>query len=192
MRRLFIWMALAAAAGCSSNGGGGNAGTGGSGGAGGGSAGGGSAGGGSGACVDSPNACHDTCDPCSKLTAAQVSTAVGLTVVQGKSYDGHACEWEQDDSSGLPTFQVEFTANIHATDTGCDEVSNPDAGLIVTPVSSVGDLACYDQIVGLGPPLISFSKGCWAYTIAVSGGDITDSAAEADEKALALAVLPSL
>ncbi|HLK89090.1 MAG TPA: hypothetical protein VKZ18_04295 [Polyangia bacterium] len=184
MKKLFVWMALAAAAGCSSTGGG-SPGSGGSGGAGG-------AGGNGGACTDSPNACHDTCDPCTKLTAAQVSTATGVTVVQGKSYDGHACEWEQDDTSGLPVFQVQFTANIRATETGCDEVSNPDAGIIVTPVSGVGDLACYAQIVGLGTPLLTFSKGCWAYSIAVSGDGVSDATAEADEQALALVVLPSL
>jgi hypothetical protein len=115
---------------------------------------------------------------------------VGVTVVQGNSYDSHACEWQ--DSPTNPTFEVTFTANIHATDTGCDEVSNPDAGVIVTPVSGVGDLACYDQIVGLGTPLLSFSKGCWAYTMAVSGSGVTDAMAETDEKALALVVLPGL
>jgi hypothetical protein len=61
MNRLFIWIALAIAAGRSSNGGGGTTGTGGTGGA----------GGAGGACVDSPDACHGTCDPCTKLTAAQ-------------------------------------------------------------------------------------------------------------------------
>ena len=181
MKRLFISIALVAAAGCSSSGGG-NTGTGGSGGG----------GGAGGACVDSPAACHDTCDPCTKLTAAQVSTAVGLTVLQGNSYDAHACAWEQDNSNGLPTFPVQFTANIHATDTGCNQVGGAEAGVVVTPVSGVGDVACYQQIVGLGTPLLSFSKGCWAYTIAVSGNGVTDGTAEADEKALALTVLPNL
>jgi hypothetical protein len=183
-------MALAAAAGCSSSGGG-SPGTGGSGGGGGAGATGG-AGGSGGACTDSPNACHDTCDPCTKLTAAQVSTATGVTVVQGNSYDAHACAWEMDNSSGLPTFQVQFTANIHSTETGCSEASNADAGVIVTPVSGVGDMACYQQIVGLGTPLLAFSKGCWAYEMAVSGDGVSDATAEADEKALALAVLPNL
>jgi hypothetical protein len=177
-------MALAAAAGCSSSGGG-SAGTGGSGGGAG-------TGGTGGACTDSPGACHDTCDPCTKLTAAQVSTAVGVTVMQGNSYDSHACAWEMDNSSGLPTFQVQFTANIHATETGCDTAGSADAGIIVTPVSGVGDMACYQQLVGLGTPLLAFSKGCWAYEMAVSGDGVSDATAEADEKALALAVLPSL
>ncbi len=186
MRKLFLWMVMAAAAGCSSSGGGspGTGGSGGSGGAG--------AGGSGGACTDSPNACHDTCDPCTRLTAAQVSTATGVTVVQGNSYDGHACAWEMDNSSGLPTFQVQFTANIHATETGCDAVGGADAGVIVTPVGGIGDLACTQQIVGLGTPLLAFSKGCWAYEMAVSGDGVSDATAVADEKALALAVLPSL
>jgi hypothetical protein len=182
MNRWVVLAAVAVAAGCSS--GGGSGATGGSGGTG--------AGGTGGACVDSPNACHDTCDPCTKLTAAQVSTAVSVTVMQGTSYDAHACAWETDNASGLPTFQVQFTANIHATDTGCDETGGADAGVVVTPASGIGDVACYQQIVGLGTPLLSFSKGCWAYQMAVSGDSVSDTTAEADEKALALAVLPNL
>jgi hypothetical protein len=91
-----------------------------------------------------------------------------------------------------PNDQVQFTANIHATDTGCDETGGADAAVVVTPVSGVGDVACYQQIVGLGTPLLSFSKGCWAYQTAVSGDGVSDATAEADEKALALALLPSL
>lgn len=112
--------------------------------------------------------------------------------MQGNSLDAHACAWEMDNSFGLPTFQVQFTANIHATETGCDETGGADAGVVVTPVSGVGDAACYQQIVGLGTPLLSFSKGCWAYEIAVSGNGVSDATAEADEKALALVVLPNL
>jgi hypothetical protein len=183
MNRWVVLAAVAAAASCSS--GGGSSGMGGSGGTGAGGTGGGT-------CVESPNACHDTCDPCSKLTAAQVSMAVGVTVIQGNSYDAHACAWEMDNSSGLPSFQVQFTANIHGTDTGCDETGGADAAVVVTPVSGVGDVACDQQIVGLGTPLLSFSKGCWAYEMAVSGDGVSDATAEADEQALALAVLPNL
>jgi hypothetical protein len=79
--------------------------------------------------------------------------------MQGNSYDAHACAWEMDNSSGLPTFQVQFTANIHATDTGCDQTGGADAGIVVTPASGIGDVACYQQIVGLGTPVALVQQG---------------------------------
>ena len=55
-----------------------------------------------------------------------------------------------------------------------------------------GMAATVGQIVGLGTPLLSFAKGCWSYTMAVSGAGVSAATAETDEKALALAVLPNL
>lgn len=167
--------------GCSSSSGGsGNTGTGGT----------------SGACMASPNACHDTCNPCTKLTQTQVAMAVGVAVGPGdNSSNSHQCHFEHDTSSGLPDLQVDFGSNIDAQTFAdiCAPVSgDASAGIVVTPVSGVGDGACYTSLPGLGGPILNFLRGCWSYSVAVADTTSTDAAIEAEEKAIALDALPNL
>jgi len=190
MRGLII-AALAVAVGCSSSGGSAG-GTGGSGGAG--VTG---TGGSGGACTASPNACHDACNPCTKLTQAEVTAAVGLMVGPGdNSNDSHACHFEHDDTGGSPTLQVDFTANMDAqtfADICHNEVAAAtDAGFIITPISGVGDDACTTALPGLSQPILMFLKGCWSYSVAVTSYGVSDTTIVSQEKAIALDAIPNL
>ena len=153
-------------------------------------------GGGSGACTASPGACHDTCDPCTRLTQSQVSAAVGIMVGPGdNSSDSHQCHFEHDDSGGLPDLQVDFDSNMDAQTFAdvCKPVSaDAGSGIVVTPVSGVGDAACYTSGTGMSGPILNFLRGCWSYSVAVTDGTSTDATIECQEKAIALAALPNL
>ncbi len=168
-------------AGCSSSGGGnGVTGTGGT----------------SGACTVSPNACHDTCNPCTKLTQAQVTAAVGIAVGPGdNSSDSHQCHFEHDTTGGLPDLQVDFDSNMDAQTFAdlCAPVSgDASVGIVVTPVTGIGDGACYNALPGLSAPILIFLKGCWSYSVAVTDSTSTDATIESQEKAIALDALPNL
>ncbi|HXJ23205.1 MAG TPA: hypothetical protein VMT03_23515 [Polyangia bacterium] len=187
MRDLLIAV-IAVAVGCSISGGTAG-GTGGAGGAG--------TGGSGGACTASPNACHDACNPCTKIAQSQVTAAVGVSVGVGdNSNDSHACHFEHDDGSGLPTLQVDFTANMDAqtfADICHNEVSAAtDAGFIITPISGVGDDACTTALPGLSQPILMFLKGCWSYSVAVTSYGISDPTIVSQEETIALAATPSL
>jgi hypothetical protein len=91
----------------------------------------------------SANACVDGCNPCTKVTDAQVATAVGLPAVQG-TWNGDICEWDFTDAEGNP-FTVSLGVNIDYRTFGdeCHVENVPDSGITVTAVSGVGDDACY-------------------------------------------------
>jgi hypothetical protein len=190
MRHRNAWVILVAAViGCSSSSG--SSGTA----AGGGGGGTGGAGGGCPAGA-SPNACFGTCNPCTRLTDAQVNAAVGVTVSPGSQYpdggggDSHSCTWIQY----TPLVQVLLDSNVNA-DTFSKICGAPSGGgLTVTPVAGVGDSACYTQIQGLGGPILNFERGCWGYSLSISGpsAQFPDATMEADEKTLALDALPNL
>ncbi len=145
-------------------------------------------------CTASPNACTGSCNPCTRLADAQVTSIMGVPVSPGTQYtkdgggDAHTCSWIQYNERGLPLVQVVLTANMTSAD--CNEKSG--AGITITPVAGIGDEACYSQMQGLGPALLSFRKGCAAYSFAVSAPKLDEATIEADEKKLALAVLPNL
>lgn len=147
-----------------------------------------------GSCTPSPNACSGSCNPCTRLADTQVTSIMGLPLSPGTQYtkegggDGHACSWIQYSEHGMPLVQVVLTANMTSAD--CDEKSG--GGITITPVTGVGDEACYSQMQGMGSALLSFRKGCSAYSFAVSAPKLDEATIEAKEKSLALAVLPNL
>ncbi len=152
-----------------------------------------------GACTTfSPNACTDGCNPCSRLSDAQVAAVIGTSTVG--QWDSDACLWEYDDAQGYPLFEVSFLINSnYATfEDFChpaDPVGDP---YTVTPVSGVGDDACYltTSIGALGSE-IDFLKGCWAYSVSINGPagqspPFSDATVQIDEKTLALDAVPNL
>lgn len=147
-----------------------------------------------GSCTPSPNACSGTCNPCTRLPDAQVASIMGVSLSPGTQYtkegggDGHTCSWIQYSERGLPLVQVVLTANM--TNPHCGEKSGH--GVTITQVSGVGDEACYSQMQGMGAALLSFRKGCSAYSFAITAPKLDEPTIEAKEKSLALAVLPNL
>ncbi len=153
-------------------------------------------GGSGGTCTASPHACFDTCNPCSILTQSEVAAIVNVAVAAGdNSTDPHMCQYIYSDSSGLPALQVLIYTNINSQT--FSQVCHPpsssfDAGIVLTPVSGVGDDACYLSGGGNVWPDLNFEKGCWAYEIAVFGNMLSGATEQGYEKSIALAMLPKL
>jgi hypothetical protein len=130
-------------------------------------------------------------DPCSLLTQAEVSAAVGQPVGPGSSADdSKSCDWQYP-ADGVPNIQA--TIGIEDGDLSgmCDVPSNSDLGISVDPVSGVGDGACFIQMAGLraGANLV-VSKGGQVFSTSVAlPASATISQVEDADKALALDAL---
>lgn len=153
-----------------------------------------------GACATplSSKACVDGCNPCTRLSDAQVAAVMGGSSVG--QWDGDACLWEYDDAQGNLSYEVSLIVNNdYATYQDlCHPAVTAGDPYTVTPVSGVGDDACYltTSIGALGSEL-DFLKGCWAYQVSVNGPaghspPFSDAVVQADEKSLALAAAPNL
>jgi hypothetical protein len=140
--------------------------------------------------------CFGTCDSCTLITQDQANADVDLELNAGDNAgDPHSCDWEHLDMSGVPDVQVIVESNINAKT--FEDICHPanhgsnDAGITVTPLSGVGDDACYVQIQGLGGPALTVLRGCWAYTISIAGptAQYPDVTTELDEKRLAAIIV---
>jgi hypothetical protein len=146
----------------------------------------------------SPNACTDGCNPCSRLSDSQVAAVFGQSVAG--QWDGNACEWAYYDAQDNLSFAVDFHVNDdYSMFQGYCHSSYGDADIYtVTPVTGVGDDACYLTTgIGMIGSELTFLKGCWAYEININGPagqapPFSDATVQADEKVLALAALPNL
>ncbi len=147
----------------------------------------------------SPKDCEDGCNPCSRLSDAQVAGVVGRPAVQGQ-WDGDACIWDFGDGQD-GSFEVIFHINTdYATyQDECHPSGAPVNGITITPVSGVGDDACTitTPVGSLGTFETRFLKGCSAYGVSITGPagkppPFDDATAKAYEKALALDAVPNL
>jgi hypothetical protein len=147
----------------------------------------------------SPNACVDGCNPCTRLSDAQVTAVVGQPA-QGK-WNGDVCEWDFDDAQGNLSLGVSLGVNLNFST--FEDLCHPavvDGGVAtVTPVGGVGDDGCYltTSAGALGSFELDFLKGCWAYSVSIvgpigQGPPFSDATVQADEKALALDAVPNL
>lgn len=191
MRRGIVLVAAALVVGCSSSSGGG-----------GGDGGGGGGGGAGASCTGptSPNAClgagHDNCNPCTKITNAQATAAVGGATLSPGMQGASQCEWVENDMNGNPSLIVDFHVGTDPRLFACD----PANGFQFTAVSGVGDSACYIQQPLAYPPhtvwQLEFIKGCAVYDTTVSPGPngppLSDAQEQSEEKALALDAVPNL
>lgn len=129
-------------------------------------------------------------DPCSLLTQAEVSAALGVSVGAGSSAgDPRSCEWMGATANAIVTINVGTTFSSL-----CGAPSNAAAGIKIVQVSGVGDGACYIEttLLGLGTNL-TFEKGGQVYSLAVNlTAQTTTAAAEAAEKTLSLGALAKL
>jgi hypothetical protein len=151
------------------------------------------------ACTPSPKACPDGCNPCTRLSDAQVAAVVGQTVPG--QWNGDVCAWDYTDAQGDPSFEVALHVNTDylTFQDLCHSGSDPDAGITITPVAGVGDDACYltTPFGALGSFDLDFLKGCDAYSISIAGPagkspPFTDAMVQGFEKALALDAVANL
>ena len=135
-------------------------------------------------------------DPCSLLTQAEVSAALGVSVGTGGPAQGESrgCGWQYP-PSGVPTEQAMVTIDVGTPFPHlCGAPSNPAAGITVIQVSGVGDGACYVTMAGLSAGTnLTFEKGGQAYSVSVILPYGTpDATVEAANKTLALDAVPRL
>jgi hypothetical protein len=150
-----------------------------------------------GTCDTSVHSCTDTCDACTLVTQQEVSADFGSQVGAPVPQNGN-CEWDYGDPlKATGGFDVVFDVRMDFA-TFQDECHPKSNGVIVvTPVLGVGDDAC---TIGAGTkarPILTFRKGCFAYSIGVNTAgpfdtQLTDDQILAAEKSLALKALPRL
>lgn len=125
-------------------------------------------------------------DPCSPVTAAQVSSAVGAKLGPGEVTAGSTvCQWA---TAAGDTAPVRVTLQFWGADafTG---MKTPLPGITKTPLAGVGDDAIYTAVGRL--TTLSVKQGKVAFVVRIYG--ISDQAKQmAAEKALALHVLAGL
>ena len=130
-------------------------------------------------------------NPCALLTQAEVSQAVGQAVGPGdNSTDSHECEFQYPPND-VPQVQASITIENETT---VDDLCAPGSGYTVTPLSGVGDAACFVDVPGLSSgDNLSFAHAGHVYTVAASfGSKGTKDQILAADKALALAALTHL
>src|ERR1700729_739439 len=122
--------------------------------------------------------------PCSLLTSAQVTAAVGVSVGEAQPIANTGCSWS------APHMIV--TVSLW-DENKWDQMKTPVPGMSRTPISGLGDDAFYTT---LGPAsgkqiaTLSVKKGSTAYLIKVYGPSVTDQMSM--EKTLAGSVLTKL
>jgi len=130
-------------------------------------------------------------NPCSLLTQADVSQAVGQAVGAGdNSTDSHECQFQYPPND-VPKVQASITIENETT---VDDLCAPGSGYTVTSLSGVGDAACFVDVPGLSSgDNLSFAHAGHVYTVAASFGSTgTKDQILAADKTLALAALTHL
>jgi hypothetical protein len=137
-------------------------------------------------------------DPCSLLTPAQVSGALGVAASAPKQIDQFNCEWSEPGANVMRGKGVllHIVGQV-GTLTPVERFNNikmplPVKGVTKTPLSGVGDDAVYGSVGGLAPEL-TVKKGNFVFQIRIHGlprNQINEI--EAKEKALAQDVLAKL
>jgi len=129
-------------------------------------------------------------DPCTLLTPAQASAALGGTVAAGKPLAGTVCQWQQQGKAGTELLKldvnlitVERFARMKSVTVGT-----------VTNVGGLGDDAYYSTLKTgrISITTLNVKKGETAVVIRVSGGEKPVEEYQAKEKAVAQAILPKL
>jgi len=129
-------------------------------------------------------------DPCTLLTTAEASAALGGTVSGGKSIAGSVCQWSQQGKPG----DVLLKLNVDiVTPDRYARMKSVFVGT-VTPVSGLGDDAYYATLQSGKTTLttLNVKKGGTAVVIRVTGGTKPAEEYQAKEKAVAQALVPKL
>lgn len=130
-------------------------------------------------------------DPCSLLTQAQVTAAIGASVDSGKSMAG-MCQWsvpnQPNSMNGKKVTLVMRTAEAF------DYAKKANPRITVTPASGIGDDAVYDTNHGATPGFatsLSVKKGNSYFVVHIYGFPDAEQV-KAMEKTLALEILAKL
>jgi hypothetical protein len=129
-------------------------------------------------------------DPCSLLTASQVSSALGVTVADGKSAIPQDCQWSQPNGGVRAKSVFVEILGLMGKLTPVDRFNTakaPVGKIVKTPVSGLGDDAVFVETMGVG---LYVKKGNSVLLIRVSGFPLED--AKAKERALAQQALAKL
>ena len=133
-------------------------------------------------------------DPCSLLTQAEVSAVLGQPVGPGSNADDpKSCDWQYPVGKA-PTVQASIGIEDVTLSDMCGTKSNPALGLTVTPVSGVGDGACFQELAGLPSGTnLTFGKNGQTFSTGVAlGANATSSQLLDADKALALDAIARL
>jgi hypothetical protein len=129
-------------------------------------------------------------DACSLVTAAQVNTALGVTVGAGKGSVPHECEWSQPGAGvGGKGVLVEILGPMGSM-TPVDRFNTakmPVPRIVKTPVSGLGDDAVYVETSGAA---LYVKKGNFVFQIRVHGFPLEEI--KAKEKTLAVDFMAKL
>ncbi|HXY49035.1 MAG TPA: hypothetical protein VEI01_06255 [Terriglobales bacterium] len=132
-------------------------------------------------------------DPCSLLSQAQVSAALGADVAEGKRVTPKLCDWSvPGQSPGMRAKKVTITM-LEPQGFSNAKLQGGGGNITKTPVSGIGDEAVYGTTSGLATTL-SVRKGSVAFTVHVWGFDEKKDVDQikAKEKTLALEALSKL
>lgn len=130
-------------------------------------------------------------DACSLLTQNQVNAVLGTTVEPGQHMlhnNTHLCGWTEPGGPS-PSHKHVVLAMKNANTFAIGKL--PVKGIILTPVSGIGDDAYYATTPAFGTGL-SFKKGSYAFNIRVYGTRFSTDQVKAKEKTLAQDVLSKL
>ncbi len=141
-----------------------------------------------------PASAATTMDPCSLLTPAQVSTALGAMVGPAKHLATTVCVWDvPNEPPGSNLKRVTVTL---LTERGFEAAKTPVGGTITkVPVSGIGDEAVFGT-TGKLAAVLSVKKGPAAFAVRVQGFPLDQPQGVADvqakEKSLASQIVSRL
>ena len=129
-------------------------------------------------------------DPCTLLTPAQVTAALGGTVGAGKSLASKSCRWQQEGKAGAAVLLLDVT---FLTPDRFAHTKSVTIGTVAN-VGGLGDDAFYSTLKTGRTTVttLNVKKGDVAVVIRVSGGEKPVEEYQAKEKAVAQALLPKL
>lgn len=137
------------------------------------------------ACTSRPAYCAP--DPCSLLTQAHVSAALGVQVGEGRLVVPTICEWAAPGESAPRAKKVLIT--LQGPQAFAYAKMPVGHGITKTPVSGIGDDAVYGTTPG-APTVLTVKKGNVVFVVHVTG--LPDDQTKAKEKTLALEILSKL
>jgi hypothetical protein len=128
-----------------------------------------------------------TTDPCTLLTQAQVSAALGVDVAPGQHVAKTACQWSAPGPSAPNAKKLTLTLQDQRAFAYAKMPVGH--GVTKTPVSGIGDDAVSGTTPGLGT-VLTVKKGSVAFVVHVFGFPTDET--ESKEKALAIQILSKL
>jgi hypothetical protein len=130
-------------------------------------------------------------DPCSLLSEAEVSAALGVPVTIVKSgSDAQHCHWQQQGKRGTTVVDARLLVETAKTYDAAKNTMGMSGKLTRVPVTGVGDDAYY--LVGSRDVPLFAKRGGAALRVAVDGKGWSAAQIKAKEQALASALLGKL